>query len=192
MDDPRPSTSKDDDSEYEDAEGQLESAKATFEKSIWKSQVNAEINVRRRTRGCNFIAEDILYEVNFSRSDEGNLKLITALISIYHVIIELVRSLKRFYSNKKRRLCFFSCTVPEMVSGIYTGGQNLYTQSERSISHSILSPLFHYLTSNAEIRLSSDLCIKVSVLSLEHTRFYDRNKKTDLWPVESLCPTAIT
>ena len=64
MDNPRPGTSKDEDSKYEDAKEQLESAKATFEKSIWKSQVNAEINVRRRTQGRNVIAEDILYKVN--------------------------------------------------------------------------------------------------------------------------------
>ena len=95
-------------SNFDDSHEIFQNAKDTFEKTISNSQVNADITVRRRRRGRNFIAEDILYEVNFSQSHSGNVTIISALISIYHVIIELVRSLKRFYSNKKLRLCFFS------------------------------------------------------------------------------------
>ena len=64
-----------------------------------------------------------------------------------------------------------------MTSPIFSGGRDLWHESNKEICNSILKPLFAYLCSNTEVSLSSGLEIKCCVLSLAHTSEYDQKKK---------------
>ena len=63
-----------------------------------------------------------------------------------------------------------------MTSSIYTGAQDLHNESEEQIANSILRPLQLYLTSKTEADLNSNLEIKCSVCSLQHTAQMDAKR----------------
>ena len=93
----QPSTSK-----GIEKENNLEIAQNEFEKTIRTPELIATISVRRRQRTrAQFMSADLLFEVRFSQSRQGNLTLLSCLVGIYHVILELVRKLKTFFDDDK-------------------------------------------------------------------------------------------
>ena len=123
MTNPTPSTSS-----GVSKETNLDLAKEVFEKKIPSPRIDAEIVVRRRKRGKAFVAEDILFEIQFRQSSSGNLPLLSVVVSVYHVLKEIVEKLKGFYDDKKRRLAFFSSHVDQMTSSIYSGGRSIHEE----------------------------------------------------------------
>ena len=104
-------------------ETNLEFAKDVFEETVVKPTLEATIKVRRRKRATAFAAEDLLIEITFGEKPTGkNLPLMASLISIYEVLMTLVRKLRHYFDDQKRRLCFFSATTPALVTPIFSGG----------------------------------------------------------------------
>ena len=180
MDDQKPSTSQ----SPNDKEGDLARAQRTFEGQTQTAELTSSITVRRRRRGLRFVAQDLLFVIKFEESDAGELPILNVLMGIHSTILTLIRKLKNYFNDKKRRLCFFSATMDEMTSPMFSGGRDLWNESQKEICNSILKPLFAYLCSNAEISLSSGLELKACILSLAHTQDYDqrRNKRATKRP----------
>ena len=135
------------------------------------------ITVRRRKRALRHVATDLLFVVTFSQSDAGELPVLNCLIGVYEAILTLIRKLKNYFNDQKRRLCFFSTNLKSMKSPTFSGGQDLYGEKEEEICKSVLKPLFNYLCSNAEVSLSEGLEIKVCVLNWAHNIEYDNQKR---------------
>ena len=160
-----------------DKEHDLEAAKRNFETTQSTPILKVNIAVRRRRRALRHVATDLLFVVTFSESDAGELPVLNCLIGVYETILTLIRKLKNYFNDQKRRLCFFSANLKSMTSPTFSGGQDLYGEKEDQICKNVLKPLFNYLCSNAEVSLSEGLEIKVSVLSLAHTTEYDNKKR---------------
>ena len=172
---PEPSTSR-----GIEKETNLEIAQEEFEKTVTTPELKATISVRRRHRmPAQFMSADLLFEIRFSQSRQGNLSLLSCLVGIYHVILELVRKLKTFFDDDKTRLCFFSCSAGDQISGLYSGGYELYKTKERVLANSIIMPLFNYLCSKSEVSLDDSLIVKSCVLSFKHSSFQQKNKKRE-------------
>ena len=155
----------------------LDLAKRTFEASTSTPTLKASITVRRRRRAVRHVAQDLLFSITFDQSDAGNVPVLTCLIGVHQILVSLVEKLKTYFDDKQRRLVFFSVTVVEMTSPIHSGGQDLHNAAKEDIVRSILEPLFAYLCSNSEVSLSSNLEVKCSVMSLDHTAEYDKKKR---------------
>ena len=141
-------------------ETNLPHAIGVFEETVIKPTLEATIKVRRRKRGKAFVAEDLLIEIRFGKkSASQNLPLMACLISVYEVLMTLVRKLRNYFDNGKRRLCFFSAQAPAMTSPIFSGGQSLFEEKIERIVQSILRPLFVFLVSNSELDLNAGLQI---------------------------------
>ena len=103
-------------------ETNLEFTMDVFEETVVKPTLEATIKVRRRKRATVFAAEDLLIEITFGEKPTGkNLPLMACLISIYEVLMTLVRKLRYYFDDQKRRLCFFSATTPALVTPIFSG-----------------------------------------------------------------------
>ena len=113
-----------------------------METTVTAQNVEADITVRRRRRGTRFTAQDLLFVIQFRQSDLGNLPVLNVLISVYHAVLTLVRRLKEYFSDKKKRLAFFSAGVEGMRSKLYGGGRDLFGEKETTIASSIMRPLF--------------------------------------------------
>ena len=101
--------------------------------------MEAVVTVRRRRRAKAFQCEDLLFVVEFKQSaTAGNLRLLSVLMTVYSSILELVRKLKVYFDDKKKRYCFFSCSVDGMTSSIYTGAQDLHNEPEDQIANAVL------------------------------------------------------
>ena len=170
MDGPSTSTSN------SEKENNLELAQNKFQKTTKTQQLTTTVKVRRRNRGLRHVAQDLLFTIEFGESSAGNLPLLDVLLGIYQSLLVLIRQLKIFFNDKKRRLVFFSADMNIMTSPIFSGARNLWMEKEREIVSSILQPLFAYLTSNAEVDLRAGLEVKTCVLSLAHTLEYDQKR----------------
>ena len=123
MDGPDPSQSS------SDKGHDLDGAKRSFDSVQRTPTLRAQITVRRRKRGTRHVAEDLLFVVTFSQSDAGNLPVLECLLGVHSSIISLIEKLKNFFDDKQRRLCFFSASVDQMVSPMFSGGQDLHNTS---------------------------------------------------------------
>ena len=135
------------------------------------------MRVRRRRRGLRHVAEDLLFTLTFSESDMGALPIVNVLMGVHQSVLVLVRKLKAYFNDKQRRLCFFSADMADMnqmTSPIFSGGRDLWNESERKIVSSILTPLLAFLCSNREIDLRARLEVKCCVTSIAQTLEYER------------------
>ena len=147
MNDQEPSTSADSNQSNSDKENNLERAQKTFEGENKTKELVTSITVRRRRRGLRHVAQDLLFVISFRESDAGSQPILNVLLGVHESILVLIRKLKRYFNDKKRRLCFFSADLEDLTSPIYGGGRNLWEESEKEICNSILRPLFTYLCS---------------------------------------------
>ena len=155
MDNSQPSTSA-----GLNKETNLEHAKDVFEDTVCMPTLAATIKVRRRKRAKNFAAEDLLIEVHFGEKPSGgNLELMACLISVYEVLMTLVRKLRHYFDDRKRRLCFFSASAPALTTPIFSGGRSLFDETPEQIVQAIMKPLFVFLVSNTEVDLHQGLQI---------------------------------
>ena len=130
----------------------LQQAKLDFEDVLPYGDLEVDIKVRRRMMGTKFCAEDLTFVIQFKYVGQvGNL---------------VIGHLKANFDNGMKRYCFFSC---QMTSGIYSGMQDLYNETEEQLASSILRPLLNYLVSKKETRLDSNLEVKCTICSLDHT-----------------------
>ena len=156
------------------SQSDLEKAKNTFEGVVPYETLEVNIKVRRRMMGTAFCAQDIVFVLEFKQTGQaGNLPLLACMLTIHQALLELVRRLKTEFDNGMKRLCFFSCSVDQMTSSIYSGIQNLYAESEEDLVGAIIYPLFVYLCSKTEVNLDSNLEVKCTICSLEHTAYQD-------------------
>ena len=162
----------------------LQSAKDTFEGVLTNETLEIDIKVRRRMMGTSFCAEDIVFVLEFKQTGQvGNLPLMACMLTIHQALLELVRRLKSEFDSGMKRFCFFSCSVDQMVSSIYSGMQDLYGESEETLVAAIIRPLFNYLCSKTEVSLDSNLEIKCTICSLAHTAAYQNNRKRKNRPI---------
>ena len=174
----QPGSSKSDPSTSQsDKEHDLEAARKSFESTLSTPTLKVNITVRCRRRALRHVATDLLFIVTFSESDAGELPVLSCLIRVYESILTLIRKLKRYFDDQKRRLCFFCANLKSMTSPVFSGGRDLFGEKEQEICNAVLKPLFAYLCSNAEVSLSAGLEIKVCVLSLAYTIEHDNKKR---------------
>ena len=91
-----------------DKEHDLEAARRNFETTQSTPNLKVNIAVRRRRRALRHVATDLLFVVTFSESDAGELPVLSCLIGVYETILTLIRKLKSYFNDQKRRLCYFS------------------------------------------------------------------------------------
>ena len=111
-------------------EHDLGAARKKFESTQTTPTLQVNIIVRRRRRALRHAATDLLFVVSFSESDAGELPVLNCLIVVYESILALIRKLKNYFNDKKRRLCFFSASLNSMTSTVFSGGQNLHNQQD--------------------------------------------------------------
>ena len=129
-------------------ENNLEEAKEAVEGSLSYPVLEANISVRRRRRATKFLAEDLLFVVEFQQSEQGgNLPLLSVLVTVYKAVLELIKRLKTYFDDKKKRYSFFSCSVDGMTSSVYTGALELHKEKNSDLAGAVLRPLFLYLCS---------------------------------------------
>ena len=152
----------------------LKKVQEEFESSTRTPLIEATIEVRRRRRAKKFLAEDILFVVSFAPGEQGALSLLNVLTSIYEVVLTLLRRLRSHFKadEKTKRIVFFSANTRDMVSSLFTGGQDLHGQSLQSLANAIMRPLFLFCTSHQTVSLDSELNIKCSVISIQHSVEY--------------------
>ena len=162
----------------------LQSAKDTFEGVLAYDTLEVNIKVRRRMMASSFCAEDIVCVLEFKQTGEmGNLPLMACMLTIHQALLELVRRLKTEFDNGMKRLCFFSCSVDQMTSSIYSGMRDLFGELEEDLVGAIIHPLFVYLCSKTEVKLDSNLEIKCTICSLTHTTAFLKRGKRKSRPI---------
>ena len=78
-----------------DKETNLAQAREAFESSISYPVLEANITFRRRKRGTKFLAEDLLFVIEFKESAQGGrLPIMSCLITMYKVVLSLVTKLR--------------------------------------------------------------------------------------------------
>ena len=122
MDGPSTSTSN------SEKENNLELAQNKFQKTTKTQQLTTTVTVRRRNRGLRHVAQDLLFTIEFGESSAVNLPLLDVLLGIYQSLLVLIRQLKIFFNDKKRRLVFFSADMNIMTSPIFSGARNLWME----------------------------------------------------------------
>ena len=146
----------------------LQQAKNNFEGTLPYGQMEVNITVRRRRMADRFCAEDLTFIMEFNQTGQ-NITLLDCIISIHQSLKEMIRRLKEEFDDGMKRYCFFSCRVDQMTSSIHSGLRDLYEEPEDQLASSIMTPLLLYLASNKEVRLDSNLEVKVTLCSLEHS-----------------------
>ena len=154
----------------------LQQVKNNFEGTLPYGQMEVNITVRRRRMADRFCAEDLTFIMEFNQTGQ-NLTLLDCIISIHQSLKEMIRRLKEEFDNGMKRYCFFSCRVDQMTSSIHSGLRDLYEEPEDQLANSIMTPLLLYLASNKEARLDSNLEVKVTLCSLEHSAHQAIKKK---------------
>ena len=175
-----PSTSKNtSNTNSNDKELDLSRDEKEFQGHTKRPDILTTVRVRRRRRGLRHVAEDLLFTLTFSESDMGALPIVNVLMGVHQSVLVLVQKLKAYFNDKQRRLCFFSADMADMnqmTSPIFSGGRDLWNESERKIVSSILTPLLAFLCSNREIDLRAGLEVKCCVTSIAHTLEYDERQ----------------
>ena len=86
-------------------ENNLEEAKEAVEGSLSYPVLEANISVRRRRRATKFLAEDLLFVVEFQQSEQGGkLPLLSVLVTVYKAVLELIKRLKTYFDDKKKEI----------------------------------------------------------------------------------------
>ena len=148
----------------------LQQAKLDFEDVLPYGDLEVDIKVRRRMMGTKFCAEDLTFVIQFKQVGQtGALPLISCMLTIHQALLDVIGRLKANFDNGMKRYCFFSCAIDQMTSAIYSGMQDLYNETEEQLASSILRPLLNYLVSKKEARLDSNLEVKCTICSLDHT-----------------------
>ena len=99
-----------------DKEANLPAAKEAFESSYSTQTLKINIEVRRQKRGVKDVAEDLSFVVSFSASEAGNLPILDCHIGVCQSILTLIRKLKGYFNDGKRRFTFFSANLESMIS----------------------------------------------------------------------------
>ena len=154
-------------------ERDLEEARRVFQMQTSYPSITVNTSVRRRFRNKNFMAQDLLFEIDIGQEAKkaGNLPIIGHIMSVFGVLQELILRLRKYFNDKMKRVVFFEASVGSgMRSSLYSGGILLNKGSVSSVAQKVLRPLFAYLTSNAEANLRAGLKLKACVCSVAHTQ----------------------
>ena len=125
----------------------LQQVKNNFEGTLPYGQMEVNITVRRRRMADRFCAEDLTFI---------NLTLLDCIIFIHQSLKEMIRRLKEEFDDGMKRYCFFSCSVDQMTSSIYSGMRDLHDETEDDLASAIIRPLYVYLCSKTEVKLDSN------------------------------------
>ena len=119
----------------------LQSVKNTFEEVLDYETLEVEIEVHCRMMGTSFCAEYIVFILKFKKAAHmENLLLIDCMVIIHHALLDMIRRLKTEFDNGMKRFCFFSCSVDQMTSNIYSGMRNLYGETEEVCQYKTFPP----------------------------------------------------
>ena len=157
----------------------LQNAQNYFTKSLDYPTISCDISVRRlRFKKRRFHTEDLVFTINFhpgSEKDREDLLIMNSLVYVDSAVKSLVESLKIYFDDSQKRLCFFSAHIDGMVSDVFFGSRNIHEEETDISAASILEPLYGYLTSNSLASLrSANFEIRATILSLRHTEAYNQ------------------
>ena len=121
-----------------------------------------------------------MFSINFhpgNEKDGEDLLFMNSLVYVDSAVKSLVESLKIYFDDSQKRLCFFSAHIDGMVSDVYSGARNIHEEETDISVASILEPLYGYLTSNSLASLkAANFKIMVTILSLRHTEAYNQKR----------------
>ena len=136
--------------------------------------------LRITKRKSPFHTEDLVFTLNFrpgSEDDADRLPIMNSLIYVDSAVKHLVESLKNYFDDSQKRLCFFSAHIDGMVSDVFSGSRNIHEEETDISAASILEPLYGYLTSNSLASLrTANFEIRATILSLRHTEAYNQKR----------------
>ena len=136
---------------------------------------------------------DHLFQVSFVKPGQSAPFVANILDAIRFALERCLDELRRFYIDKHRssgglgelfQLCFVSITSPDIARGLNSGSYSL-TSPSKYLSYHIVNSLFHFLTSNSQLRADSEFRIMIKVMSvpksaskaLRHYENVERRKK---------------
>ena len=159
----------------------LQNAQNYFTKSLDYPTISCDISVRRlRFKKRRFHTEDLVFSINFhprNEKDGEDLLIMNSLVYVDSAVKSLVESLKIYFDDSQKRLCFFSAHIDGMVSDVFSGSRNIHEEETDISAASILEPLYGYLTSNSLASLkNANFEIRATILSLRHTEEYNQKR----------------
>ena len=110
----------------------LQNAQKYFTNSLDYPGISCDISVRRlrfNKKKSPFQTEDLVFTLNFHPGNEKDAEkapIMNSLIYVDSAVKHLVESLKNYFDNSKKRLCFFSAHIDGMVSDVFSGARNIH------------------------------------------------------------------
>ncbi len=133
-----------------------------------------EISHKRFSR---FNVGDHLYSLSFFVNPKTKKPYLLEMEKALHVsLVSVLKALKLSYPASEDFQVYLTVLGPGIKSGLNSGNYSLRTPSEKIVRW-MLSMLYNFLKSNQQMKLQKTFHVKIKVLSVEHTKHLQRNKK---------------